>query len=440
MSSVFDQSQQIIRIKYETFSKLASDINSCNNFQTVGESLASNLKYILDSNFFRIYYQYDGHSIVYVIFRGECRYTEGSFDLIEDYEVESLRHNVPRQFSADSTILKGLGNVQLPPSLLLSILPAIGIRYSLIITNGKKEQTGAVETDFKFLKMISELIGNKLAQLILLNQIERKNQELQQKNKHILNLNQTLEQRVFERTLELKSSNQELQNLFYGATHDLRTPITNILGLTNLGKASTGDPDISFLFEGCRSAATRLDAALRKLNSLSFQDEEETIESTNFQEVANIVYGRLNEELSENDVSISLLGDFESTFLCDKISLINIFDNLFENSITFCRSKPEIIINITLKKNLLTINFIDHGIGIPVGIRDKIFEMFYRGHEFSKGSGLGLYVVKRLVQKLGGRINVECPENFGTIFNISVPVVNSKHLNDSVKQLSKKFE
>ena len=72
------------------------------------------------------------------------------------------------------------------------------------------------------------------------------------------------------RTRELKQANHELQSLFYAATHDFRTPITNILGLVNVSEMYTEDKDVLSLFDGCRKAVLNLDKTLRKLNSMTF--------------------------------------------------------------------------------------------------------------------------------------------------------------------------
>lgn len=97
--------------------------------------------------------------------------------------------------------------------------------------------------------------------------------------------------------------------------------------------------------------------------------------------------------------------------------------NLLENAIQFsCSNKP--FIKITTRKNDGNILIIvaDNGQGIPPESRDRIFTMYYRANENSKGNGLGLYVVKRAVEKLGGTVSFTSGVNEGSSFELVIPV------------------
>ena len=101
-----------------------------------------------------------------------------------------------------------------------------------------------------------------------------------------------------------------------------------------------------------------------------------------------------------------------------------IIENLLENAVIFRKTKIASI-DIYLEKSdkHFIIRVTDNGVGILKDQYDKIFEMFYRGSQKSKGNGLGLYLVKKSVQKLQGEIRVESEEGEFTCFTISFPKV-----------------
>ena len=101
-----------------------------------------------------------------------------------------------------------------------------------------------------------------------------------------------------------------------------------------------------------------------------------------------------------------------------------IIENLLENSVFFKKTKKaEIEVTLKTSRKSIMISVEDHGLGILKEQHEKIFEMFYRGSERSKGNGLGLYLVRKAVQKLHGRIEVESLEGKYACFTISFPKV-----------------
>jgi signal transduction histidine kinase len=103
--------------------------------------------------------------------------------------------------------------------------------------------------------------------------------------------------------------------------------------------------------------------------------------------------------------------------------IYSIFQNLIENAFTYRdkqREKPFIKIRIEIDQQKTVFEFVDNGVGINKDLKDKVFDMFYRASDISGGSGLGLYLVKMAVNKIGGRINVESKMKKGTIFTIVI--------------------
>ena len=105
------------------------------------------------------------------------------------------------------------------------------------------------------------------------------------------------------------------------------------------------------------------------------------------------------------------------------IMIYSIFQNLIENAFKYRDTTKEnsiLTVRIEVDKQKSVIEFADNGLGINKDLKDKIFDMFFRASELSGGTGLGLYLVKMAVEKIGGRINVETGLNKGSIFTIVI--------------------
>lgn len=150
-------------------------------------------------------------------------------------------------------------------------------------------------------------------------------------------------------------------------------------------------------------------------------------------EPEHIIAESLVNEIINNLANKSGVSDIEfhknipfKEFYYDPFILTCILHNLIENSIDFKQSAdtPRIFISMSNEADGIRIDIEDNGIGIGDDIRDKIFTMFYRGHDKSTGSGLGLYIVKTSVDKVGGTIAVKSEPNKGSRFSIFLPCID----------------
>ena len=113
-------------------------------------------------------------------------------------------------------------------------------------------------------------------------------------------------------------------------------------------------------------------------------------------------------------------------FISDKKILSAVIHNTIDNSIKYRDLNKDVnIFDLIICTYHTGIRIIidDNGVGIPYNIHEKIFDMFYRGHIDSKGTGLGLYIVKNGVEKLGGSIHMESEPEIGTKFVIDIPTI-----------------
>lgn len=416
------------RLRYEALSNFATDLNKAVSFNDIGEALTAHAKYIIDTYFLRICYTHQGDTWCFELSRGEYAIFRPRNNAVRKFELEILANGLPVSYAvADGTIdiLKRTAFNDAKIAYVRSLPVFYFEDRSIVITTGAKEIVSQVDQDFKFLRSIADLVANKLLQLELLQEIKKNNKELKKKNQQITRLNRDLEKTVLTRTAEVTAANQELLTLFYRTSHDFRAPLANIMGLANLAKLVTDDENVLDLFDKCEQVVHKLDGMLSKLNVLSTYSYESQAGEVDFLKILRELKTKYQSRL--NDVEGRLVYDVQLTekYTGNTHTYINIFDNLIENSLTFHKGGLLIQIYLFSVKGNLVIKFSDNGQGIPPRIISKIYDMYYRGNSASAGSGLGLYVVRRLIKSLGGEIYVQSKVKQYTYFFIKVPLMQT---------------
>jgi len=159
---------------------------------------------------------------------------------------------------------------------------------------------------------------------------------------------------------------------------------------------------------------------LNLIQVMSIRDRKLIIESFEIKDIVDQVLLSLKTIKKFEQIKVSIHQLVKNTFRTDRELMIITLTQLIENSIFYsCETDPEIQIRILNDDhgNLL-LEVADNGTGIPAEALEKVFDMFYRGTLLSKGSGLGLYLVKNAVERLGGHIKVSSEENKGATFAI----------------------
>jgi signal transduction histidine kinase/ligand-binding sensor domain-containing protein len=228
---------------------------------------------------------------------------------------------------------------------------------------------------------------------------------------------------------ELKKLNEELDNFVYSTSHDLRAPLTSIMGLINLSRLEKDGRDeyinmmersvrkmddfIREITDFSRNARLAIEPVAIDFNSLI----ADTLEQLQFLDIG----GKIEKSVNVQD---------QLVFTSDKLRLSIILNNLITNAIKYSNTNqehPRLDIEVKQQEQGVRIRVSDNGIGIRAEQTDMIFDMFYRGSEQSQGSGLGLYIVKETVQKLKGRITVTSVLGKGSTFDVWVPSLTSRH-------------
>lgn len=242
----------------------------------------------------------------------------------------------------------------------------------------------------------------------------------------ILEINFKSEKQLSVNNQLLSKTNQELDRFVYSASHDLRAPLSSLLGLIDLAQLSEDPEEIKHCLKLMRSSVADLDGFIREIIDYSRNTRIE-IKRDKFnllelvQEVSDgLKFGSGLENLF---IKYNITPGLEVT--TDRLRLKTILYNLIGNAFKYHdSSKPEQLVNIfaQTENQVLKIVIEDNGIGIATEHIPRIFEMFFRASEKSQGSGLGLYIVKETLNKLNGKIEVISSPQSGSRFTIEIPL------------------
>ncbi len=280
------------------------------------------------------------------------------------------------------------------------------------------------------------------------NEIQAQNEELISQNEHIgmqherlveaqyelREINLRLEQTVDERTQTLQQTINhlnkivfELDRFVYSASHDLSAPLKSILGLVQIINMEQDPQKVQGYVMLIKESVLKLEAVIKSMvhyarnahTPLSTQQFQlSTLLDDVFHQLA-FVPGATR-IVFENRIPENLL------VLNDPARVKIIFNNLIENAIKYLdKQKPENVLKLEAhkkgSKTIVTVT--DNGIGIRDEFLDKVFNMYYRATEASKGSGLGLFIVKETAGKIGGSVTVYSTFGEGTTFEVVIPEI-----------------
>ncbi|MFN5324607.1 MAG: PAS domain S-box protein [Bacteroidota bacterium] len=218
-----------------------------------------------------------------------------------------------------------------------------------------------------------------------------------------------------------QTAQRELNTFIYRTSHDLKGPLSSILGLIHiLEKEAEASPCVKMI----RTSAEKLDRMLNEmLNVVRIKREKLIPEPIDFRAAISLAIQGINRD--DNFYAVRRLFDVENRreMRTDQKLLVLILQNLIDNSIKYHDKNKEAFVNITVKDHMhgVQIKVEDNGIGFEDAARENIFHMFNKGNYRSEGNGLGLYVVKNAIDRLGGFIEMQCNKGENTVFTIFLP-------------------
>jgi PAS domain S-box-containing protein len=226
---------------------------------------------------------------------------------------------------------------------------------------------------------------------------------------------------------ELKKTNTELDRFVYSTSHDLRSPLTSLLGLISIvnDNLPEHDEEQKLRVEMMKRSVKKLDSFIGDILDYSRNNRMELeIEEISFENMLRETCDRHKYMLGSTSSEMKISVMQHDKFYSDSRRLNLIFNNLISNALKYQdKSKKHSFVSVsvaTTPKNA-SISIEDNGIGIDTKDHQKIFEMFYRATKTSTGSGLGLYIVKEAVDKLNGKIRIESEQGKGSKFIVDIP-------------------
>jgi signal transduction histidine kinase len=246
----------------------------------------------------------------------------------------------------------------------------------------------------------------------------------------LMNLNQHSENELIRKEIfaqsknaELQKVNEELDRFVYSVSHDLRSPLSSILGLTNLAKATTDLNEINQILSMIQGRVNAQDNFIKDIIDYARNARTETaFEKVKLKDIVNEVFESLKFNSNAGRILFKIKVNDQTTLTTDKVRLSIVLNNLVSNAIKyhdFRKQKPFVEVGYDEKQNAVYVQ--DNGTGIMQQHLEKIFEMFYRGSDRSTGSGLGLYITKEAVARINGRIEVESTYGEGSTFYVYLP-------------------
>ncbi|GAB4326927.1 MAG: sensor histidine kinase [Flammeovirgaceae bacterium] len=265
--------------------------------------------------------------------------------------------------------------------------------------------------------------------------LEDAQKTIEAQNQQLLFTNQQLEIKVKERTQELIKTYDELMktstqidNLLYRTAHDIKGPIARILGLCQVAQMQVSSEEMKDFFVRLEKEGKEMDKMLSRMNrAIEIKNiSVDYLYPILFVDTIQKVVEHLRE--SEEVDKVKIFIDVEEGIQCESDPrLIEILlECLISNAIRYRdHSKSERYVKIEVKSieplQQIEIKVEDNGIGIPEGMTEKVFDMFFIGSTQSKGHGLGLFEARLIVDKLEGSISLLREEGKPTVFKVCIP-------------------
>ncbi|MCK9607914.1 MAG: PAS domain S-box protein [Methylomonas sp.] len=272
-------------------------------------------------------------------------------------------------------------------------------------------------------------VANAEGQVIGILAISRDITQLRQAEQNLRAINSNLEARVAERTAELEAINQSLESFVYSVSHDLKAPLRGIEGYSQLLAEDYGqalDDDGRFFIANIRAGVERMGALIDDLLAYS-RMERRKLASQRLDLVA-LVEQALREKADDIAVrDVEIVTDLSPVWVQGDINGLSLaLRNLLENALKFSAKtvRPRIEVSFRLEGDNVVVQIADNGIGFDMMYHDQIFEIFQRLHrqEDYPGTGIGLALVRKAMQRMGGSVWAESAPGQGARFYVQLPV------------------
>ena len=224
---------------------------------------------------------------------------------------------------------------------------------------------------------------------------------------------------------ELRSEkiHQELMTFMYKASHNLRGPVATLSGLLNIAAIEVKEAFSLNYIRMLEERTRHLEFVLNELIAITkIKQEDLSIGLVDIQGLVEQVCSAFEEDFRKHQLRLECKFNLDKPFYNDEKLLRGLLFYLLDNTVKFrSNNDPKVIIEVKTQAQGILLSVADNGPGISESIRDRIYEMYFRGHEKSTGSGLGLYIVSSIVERLGGYISLKSQMGLGSTFSVYLP-------------------
>ncbi|MCW5912736.1 MAG: HAMP domain-containing histidine kinase [Cyclobacteriaceae bacterium] len=242
----------------------------------------------------------------------------------------------------------------------------------------------------------------------------------------IIRANYRVENKLIKKHQELTKINEELDRFVYSASHDMRAPLSSLLGLITIAEKTQTPQETAMCLRMMRQRIGVMEGFLKEITDYSRNVrtgvDKNPLKVYDCVQASLAGLGFLPER---NKINVLVQVDPGLVIHTDEPRFNVVLNNLIANAIKYYdsqKSDPYIKINATISSNQFVLTIEDNGMGIGPEHQLRVFDMFYRATTRGEGSGLGLYIVRETVQKLGGAIDVDSAPGRGSKFSVKLPL------------------
>jgi signal transduction histidine kinase len=315
-------------------------------------------------------------------------------------------------------ILIAIGYERMKLAALLALGSALAFLLVMSISPTDPEASGS-DADFVYKNLMITFFVSGTANATMIFYLLRDNflyeQMLIRKDNDLLTKNKQLE-----------AANVKLDRFFYSTSHDLRAPLNSMQGLVQLMEMSNDIKELHSYANLLKGRVHNMDNFIKKFSEYAKSSRQEiTVETINLRQFVMdnldnlIFFGHSDRVRRIVDIPERLVIE------TDSIRLQTVLGNLFSNAIKYhdySKAAPYLRVGYQEVRGRHCIEVSDNGIGMSTNDLDRIFGMFFRVNHDIEGTGLGLFIVKEALERIGGTIEVSSEPGVGTRFTVSLPM------------------
>lgn len=241
-----------------------------------------------------------------------------------------------------------------------------------------------------------------------------------EKAQHSITINSVAE-------LELVKAKSAIEQFIYSCSHTMRGPLKSITGLVYLlmNTEESAEFNPKHYLQSIEKTVSKMETVLNDLEQFLTNSKQDMVtHPIDAKEFVTEVLQEFQGALEEKKIKTVIASNQLESLYTDHNRFRIVLNHLISNAIAYQdyqKEEREIRISIRVNSSMCNLQVRDNGIGMLDNVRSNIFQLFYRGSERSSGTGVGLYITKEILNKMGGSITVRSKPGKGSIFSFSIP-------------------